>query len=209
MAIDDIYDEHEQGERVRDWLRRNFLGLLAGIGLGLVLIFGWQYWQKYQQGQRVQAGTGFQAVVDTIAAGNLEQAQSLAASLDGDTYRVLAALALAKAQVAAGDIDAATATLRGAASSDPALDPVRRQRLALLLVEAGQAEQAVELLAGSQEPAALESLCDAHVALDQRDQAREAYASALDRIGADAPQRRVLELKLIDAGGQPAQPGTI
>ena len=88
MAIDDIYDEHEQGERVRDWLRRNFLGLLAGIGLGLVLIFGWQYWQKYQQGQRVQAGTGFQAVVDTIAAGNLEQAQSLAASLEGDTYRI-------------------------------------------------------------------------------------------------------------------------
>lgn len=209
MAIDDIYDDHEQGERVRDWLRRNSLGLLAGIGLGVALIFGWQYWQKYQQDQRVQAGTGFQAVVDSVATGNLEQAQALAASLDGDTYRVLAALEVAKAQAEAGDLDAATATLRGAESSDPALDPVRRQRLALLLVEAGQAEQAIELLAGSQEPAALESLGDAHVALDQREQAREAYASALDHIGADAPQRRLLELKLIDAGGQPAQPGTI
>src|SRR5690606_22756947 len=110
--------------------------------------------------------------------------------------------------VEADDLDAATATLRGAASSDPALEPVRRQRLAVLLVEAGQAAQAVELLAGSHEPAALESLGDAHVALEQHDQAREAYASALDRMGADAPQRRLLELKLIDAGGQPAQPGT-
>ena len=209
MAIDDIYDDHEQGERVRDWLRRNSLGLLTGVGLGLALIFGWQYWQKYQQDQRVQAGTGFQAVVDSVAAGDLDQAQALAANLEGDTYRVLASLELAKAHAEAGDLEAATATLRGAGSNDPALEPLRRQRLALLLVEAGQAEQAIELLAGRQEPAALETLGDAHVALDQREQAREAYASALDRIGGDAPQQRLLELKLIDAGGQPAQPGTI
>ncbi|MFZ7094682.1 YfgM family protein [Luteimonas dalianensis] len=209
MAIDDIYDEHEQGERVRDWLRRNSLGLLAGIGLGLALIFGWQYWQKYQLDQRMQAGTAFQAVVDNVAAGNLEQAQTLAAGLEGDTYRVLAGLELAKAQVEADDFDAAVATLQGAASSDPALEPLRRQRLAQVLLEAGQAQQAVELLSGSGQPAALESLGDAHAALDQRDQAREAYASALDGMAADAPQRRLLELKLIDAGGQPAQPGTI
>ena len=209
MAIDDIYDEHEQGERVRDWLRRNSLGLLAGIGLGLALIFGWQYWQKYQLDQRMQAGTAFQAVVDNVAAGNLEQAQTLAAGLEGDTYRVLAGLELAKAQVEADDFDAAVATLQGAASSDPALEPLRRQRLAQVLLEAGQAQQAVELLSGSDQPAALESLGDAHDALDQLDQAREAYASALDGMAADAPQRRLLELKLIDAGGQPAQPGTI
>ena len=209
MAIDDIYDEHEQGERVRDWLRRNSLGLLAGIGLGLALIFGWQYWQKYQLDQRMQAGTAFQAVVDNVAAGNLEQAQTLAAGLEGDTYRVLAGLELAKAQVEADDFDAAVATLQGAASSDPALEPLRRQRLAQVLLEAGQAQQAVELLSGSDQPAALESLGDAHADLDQRDQAREAYASALDGMAADAPQRRLLELKLIDAGGQPAQPGTI
>lgn len=209
MAIDDIYDEHEQGERVRDWLRRNSLGLLAGIGLGLALIFGWQYWQRYQLDQRMQAGTAFKAVVDNVAAGNLEQAQTLAAGLEGDTYRVLAGLELAKAQVEADDFDAAVATLQGAASSDPALEPLRRQRLAQVLLEAGQAQQAVELLGGSGQPAALESLGDAHAALDQRDQAREAYASALDGMAADAPQRRLLELKLIDAGGQPAQPGTI
>src|SRR5690554_929390 len=190
MAIDDIYDEHEQGERVRDWLRRNSLGLLGGVGLGLALIFGWQYWQGHQLEQRVQAGAGFQAVVDSIAAGQLEQAEHLASNIDGETYRILAALELARAQFEAGDLEAATATLRGADSSDPALEPIRRQRLAVLLVEAGQADQAVEMLAGSQEPAALEALGDAHAGLGQRDQARQSYESALGRLDADAPQRR-------------------
>ena len=61
MAIDDIYDEHEQGERVRAWLRQNALGLLGGIGLGLALIFGWQYWQKHLGNKQVEAGNRFQA----------------------------------------------------------------------------------------------------------------------------------------------------
>lgn len=211
MAIDDIYDEHEQGERVRAWLRRNSLGLLGGIGIGLALIFGWQYWQKHQTNQRVEAGNRFQAVIDAAAAGDLEQAQARATELSGDTYPVLAALALAQAQFAAGDAAAAIATLRSAPASDPALEPIRRHRLALLLIDAGEAGEAVGLLDGSQDPAALESLGDAHIALGERDAAAQAYGSALEQLDSDAPQRRLVELKLIDAGGTPPQPqsGTI
>lgn len=209
MAIDDIYDEHEQGERVRAWLRRNSLGLLGGIGLGLALIFGWQYWQKHQVNQRVEAGNRFQAVVNAANAGELEQAQAAAQALSGDTYPVLAALTLAKAQLEAGDTSAAIETLRNAPSSDPAIDPIRRHRLALLLIDAGEAGEAIRLLAGSQDPAALESLGDAHAVLGDRDSAAQAYGSALERLDDEAPQRRLLELKLIDAGGEPAQSGTI
>lgn len=209
MAIDDIYDEHEQGERVRAWLRQNALGLLGGIGLGLALIFGWQYWQKHLGNKQVEAGNRFQAVVNAAGAGDLEQAQAAAGALSGDTYPVLAALAIAKAQLEAGDPAAAIETLRSAPASDPALEPVRRHRLALLLIDAGEAGQAVELLAGSEDPFALESLGDAHAVLGDRDAAAQAYGSALERMDEEAPQRRLLELKLIDAGGEPAQSGTI
>lgn len=209
MAIDEFYDEHEQGERVRDWLRRNALGLVGGVALGVALIGGWQYWQKHQHAQRVEAGNSYQLVQNSIAAGDLEQARAQADALESDSYGMLAALDLAKAQVEAGDTDAAIETLRGQDDSDPALDPIRRHRLALLLVEVGEPAQAVELLAGAEDPASLESLGDAHVALGQQEQARQSYQSALQQLDVMAPQRNLVELKLIDAGGEPAQSGTI
>jgi len=209
MAIDEIYDDHEQGERVRDWLRRNALGLVAGIGLGLALIWGWNWWQGHQQGQRVEEGNRYQAVGASIAAGDLEQARAQAAALSAGSYRMLAALDLAKAQFEAGDGEAAIATLRATDASDPALEPVRRHRLAMLLLDAGQAEEAIELLAGSQEPVSLETLGDAQMALDRRDDARQSYESALRGLEAAAPQRRLIELTPINAGGEPAQSGAI
>lgn len=209
MAIDEIYDDHEQSERVRDWLRRNSLGLVGGIAAGLALIGGWNWWQGQQHEKRVEAGAHYQAVETAIAGGDLEQARERAATLPAGSYQALVALDLAKAQFEAGDATAAIETLRGAADTDPALEPIRRHRLGLLLLETGEAEQAVALLSGSSNPAALETLGDAQVALDRRDDARQAYESALGQLDIAAPQRRLLELKLIDAGGEPVQPGTI
>lgn len=209
MAIDEIYDEHEQGERVRDWLRRNFLGLVAGVAAGLALIAGWQWWQGQLHGKRVEAGDRYQAVEAAIAAGDLEQAAAQAATLPAGSYQLLAALDLAKARFEAGDTAAAIEALRGAEGLDEALEPIRRHRLALLLLESGEAGEAVALLADSTDPASLEVLGDAQLALDRRDEARGAYESALARLDIAAPQRRLLELKLIDAGGQPAQSGAI
>lgn len=210
MAIDEIYDDHEQGERVRDWLRRNALGLAAGIGLGLALIWGWNWWQDHQQEQRVGAGQRYQAVVSTAAAGDIEQARAHAAVLPrGSAYEVLAALDIAKAQFEAGDAEGAIATLRAVDSSDIALEPVRRHRLALLLLETGQAADAVALLADASEPASMSLLGDAQLALERPDEARQAYESAIAALEEGSPARRLIELKLIDAGGEPAQPGTI
>ena len=54
MAIDDLLDEHEQGEKVRSWLRENGIGLIGGVILGLALIGGWQWWQRQQDSRRMQ-----------------------------------------------------------------------------------------------------------------------------------------------------------
>lgn len=204
MAIEP-YDEHEQSERVLDWLRRNGLGLVLGVVVGLGLIGGWRWWQTHQHGQRIEAGMQYQAVLDGIGAGDLDRAGSAADGLRSGSYGALAALDLAKAQFEAGDQAAAIATLRAADSSDPALEAIRRQRLAQLLIEAGEADEAVGLLAGSEDPVGLESLGDAHYALERRDEAMQSYEAALRRLDATAPQRRLLELKLIDVGGTPAQ----
>ena len=207
MAIDELLDEHEQGERVRAWLRENALGILGGVALGLGLIYGWQWWQRQQEGERMQAATRYQGAVDQLKAGKLAEARPLVAAMPDGIYDTLASLALAKAQLEDGKRDEAIATLRAAQSQarDPALAAVARDRLATLLIDAGKGKDALALLATAEADAGVLQLRgDAHSALGQQDQAREAYGKALVLLEVGDPARRLVELKFTEVGGTPA-----
>ena len=39
MAVDELLDEHEQGERVRQWIRQNAIGVVGGIAVAAVPAF--------------------------------------------------------------------------------------------------------------------------------------------------------------------------
>lgn len=204
MAIDELLDEHEQGERVRSWLRSNGAGILGGVLLGLAAIGGWQWWQKQQQQQRAQAGDGYQAVLKALEGGDPAKAKPKATALEG-TYGTLAALALAKSQANAGQRDAAIATLRAARSGKGGLDPVLDQRLARLLIDAGKPRDALALLASATGAGELEVRGDAELAAGKRDAARDSYRKALAAAAVGSPQRRLLELKLSEVGGAAAE----
>jgi predicted negative regulator of RcsB-dependent stress response len=203
MAIDDLLDEHEQGERVRGWLRENGGGLLTGILLGLALILGWQWWQQQRSHKRLQAGDDFQAAIEALQSGKADVAKARLAALPKEgTYAALGTLALAKSQVDAGKRDDAIATLRALKVDDPELAGVATQRLARLLVDAGKPKEAVALLAGAGDaPLAAAIRGDAYVAMGQLEQARAAYGRALAGLAVGSPVRNIVELKLIDAGG--------
>jgi predicted negative regulator of RcsB-dependent stress response len=206
MAIDDLLDEHEQSEKVRTWLQENALGLIGGVALGLALIGGWQWWQKQQQTARIAAGERYQTAIDSIQGNKLKQAQAQLAGLDKGAYATLGALELARAQVAAGQRDMALATLRSVHPADPSLAAITTQRLARLLIDTGKAGDALKLLPAGSDAEALQLRGDAYYALGQRDQARSAYAQALAKLDAAAPQRRLVELKLSEVGGTPPKP---
>ncbi|HST46094.1 MAG TPA: tetratricopeptide repeat protein, partial [Luteimonas sp.] len=106
MAIDELLDEHEQGERVQAWLRHNAVGIIAGVVLALGLVGGWRWWQARLDQQQLQAGETYQSVLKAIEADDLAGAQSRAAALQGGTFSALVALDLARAQVGAGQRDA-------------------------------------------------------------------------------------------------------
>lgn len=209
MAIDDLLDEHEQGERVRSWLRKNGAGLIGGVVVGLGLIYGWQWWQTQQHSAAAEAGRRYDAVVKGVEAGKLEDAskamQELGAGKSAGIYVDLAALDLAKAQVDAGKNDEAIKTLRGINADGP-LKLVVDQRLAKLLIESNQAAEAAKLLAERQDGISLEIRGDAARAQGKRDDARDLYAKALAQVAVGAPQRALLEVKLTDAGGNVPEP---
>lgn len=206
MAIDDLLDEHEQSERVRTWLRQNAAGLIGGVALGLAAIYGWFWWKDQGAAKRLQAANEYQAVVDQLQTGKVKEAQAKVGALKDTAFAALAALDIAKAQVDGGKRDDAIATLRGIQADDPAIAAVVSQRLARLLIDAGKGEEALTLLKDLDDPVAHEVRGDALFALGRKEQARDAYNKALGKLDVAAPQRRLLELKLTQAGGTPPKP---
>lgn len=204
MAIDDLLDEHEQSERVRSWLRSNALGLIGGVGLGLAGIVGWHWWQ----GQRLDVKMAVNAryaqeikAIETKPPSAAAKAGIEAISKANPTLGALAALQLAKAQVDAGKRDDAIATLRGLHDLDPALRAIVRERLARLLIDAGKGKDALPLLDDARNPVMLAIRGDAQMALGDRAKARDDYAKALGLMDVGDPEYRLLQFKLIEAGG--------
>ncbi|MEK0266203.1 tetratricopeptide repeat protein [Stenotrophomonas rhizophila] len=208
MAIDDLLDEHEQSERVRGWLRKNGVSILAGVAIAIGGIWGWKEWQTRHSNSLAGANVQYQVVLKSLEDKDLEQAAKGVKELESgkaNIYADLAALQLAKAQVDAGKNDDALATLR-AIKADPEFKPVIEQRVARLLVATGKTEDAIKQLGTATDSTSLEIHGDALMAQGKRDAAREQYEKALKTLDVAAPQRRLLETKLTDAGGTVTDP---
>ena len=212
MAIDELLSEHEQSEKVRNWLRSNAIGLIGGVGLGLAVIAGWQWWQGQQLKSGMQASADYAAASDAFVAGKLpaDTGKGTIKALQeaNPTLGTLAALELAKAQVDAGKRDDAIATLRGLDKVDADLQPVVQQRLARLLIDAGKAKDALALLGDERNAAMLDVRGDAQFALGDKAKAQEAYRKALALMDVADPQHRLVAMKLIEAGGTPPHAGS-
>jgi len=208
MAIDDLLDEHEQSERVRGWLRKNGVSILAGVAIAIGGIWGWKEWQTRHSNSLAGANVQYQVVLKSLEDKDLEQAAKGVKELESgkaNIYADLAALQLAKAQVDAGKNDDALATLR-AIKADPEFKPVIEQRVARLLVATGKTEDAIKQLGTATDSTSLEIHGDALMAQGKRDAAREQYEKALKTLDVAAPKRRLLETKLTDAGGTVTDP---
>src|SRR3546814_20324284 len=116
----------------------------------------------------MQAGNDYMAMLDSLEAKDITKAQSQAAALGETPYAPLAVLDLAKAQVEAGQRDAAIPTLRGAESSNPALQQILPQHLARLLIDARQPADALTVLGHDPHPASPQARGHAHVPPDKR-----------------------------------------
>ena len=207
-------DEHEQGERVQRWLRNNGSSLLTGITLGLALVFAWQWWQGKGTRHQEEAAAQYHAYGQAILAKDKAKAHTFEVQLAdkfADTpYAALAVLRQAAFLQSGNDTAGAIALLDKARPTitRPDMRELLDLRLARLQLLAGKPALALKQLdaigATPQYPALVAELRgDAAAAEGKRDAARAAYEKALTNLDQAAPTRALLELKLIDAGGEP------
>ena len=109
--------EEEELAVIRDWWQRNGKPLLTGSALALVVVFGWQAWQKHQVSEAQGASVLYQQLLESslVADGQAdvgkvaELAGKLKTDYAGSHYAQYASLLLAKVAVEAGKLDDARA----------------------------------------------------------------------------------------------------
>jgi predicted negative regulator of RcsB-dependent stress response len=205
--MSDMYDTHEQGERVKSWLRENGSAIVMGLVLAFGLMFGFKQWQQWETGKRQQASAEYQVLLGHIELNNMDAAvpnyEVLKTEYPKSAYTAMASLVMAKARLNAGQADlAATALTHAMQNAQPApVQVIARGRLARVRLSQGDAAAALALLDGAPSDEGFESQFaeirgDIHLANGATEQAIESYRTSLELLDERVGNRRFLIMKL-------------
>ena len=203
--------DDEQLAEFNDWWQRNGKPLVTGGLLALVVVFGWQAFQKYQGNQSQGASMLYQQLLETTltpdgkpdAARVADLANKLNSEFGGTAYAQYGRLFVAKVAVDSGKLDDAANELKAVADKpvNPTLGEVARQRLAQVLAAQNKTDEALKLLEGDADKAFLatreELKGDLLVQLGRTDEAHAAYQKAKAALSDEAAVGG-LQIKLDD-----------
>lgn len=208
----DVHEQHEL-EALKSWWKSNGNAVIIGVSVALAGVIGWQSYQSYQQTNQEAASARYEALHNPAAQKDFAQVSSEAKQLLVDQpnspYAVGAAFLLAKHAVEQADWEGAQTHLRWvlAHNQEPHWQALATIRLARVLVEAAQYDQAIVLLDQAQPKmtAAFQAMADyvRGMALMQQqhpEAAQKAFASAQQNPAAPSSIRSLSQLWVDDLG---------
>lgn len=224
MAVE-LYDDHEQGERVKQWVKDNGGGILLGVVLAVGGLFGFRYWQASQTQHAYNAGEIYAVVNDQIAtitanAGAavdpetgeqpvtdegqmLDALATLQNDYSDNLYAALATLQVADFRIENDDLEAASSQYQFIInnSDNQEIRSIAILRLARTRLAQQQPEAALQTLSelpadSGQEALASRIRGESYIVLGQREQALAAFERAEEDLGGTPD--RMLELRLAD-----------
>ena len=218
--MDDLISEKEQIEQMRAWWSEYGGYVIGGLGLGIALLVGWNYWQNSKLEAELAGSSMYEALTNHVVEGKLDEAEivaaDLAATYANTPYAGQARLAMARLYMDQNRDQDALDTLQELLDSnaDEELKGVARARLARILLYQGNAQAVVDLLEGQPSPAFAaiynDLLGDAYEALGRPDDARTAYqAVILDPLSQATVDQQLVQWKTLDLpdGGDAADDG--
>lgn len=199
--------EKEQIDSIRAWWSEYGNFVIAGVVVGGLLLFGWNYYKTTTANSEIAASMLYDELADHVAEGRVAEAERVAADLDaeypGSAYASQADLAMARLYMDNNrDADAA-GVLRELAESEASagFGAIARLRLAKILQYQDKYQEVLDLLDLDDTPGFTARYAaargDALVALERYDEAREQYLIALADNG-QTTDTTFLQLKLLD-----------
>ena len=209
----EVYDAHEQGEIVKKWLAENGSAIVMGLVIAFGGLFGFKQWQSWQVSNRQQASVEFEVIGELLTAGQMDAAMSNFQNLKDDyaksPYTSMAALQFARARIESNQPDLAIGLFEFVIENGypKAMAVVARERLARVLLDQGDPDRALSVLAGAEDLTGFESRYaevrgDIHFEQGRMAEAETAYLEALDLLEEGAGDRQKLVMKLESMGAE-------
>ncbi len=207
--MDDLISEKEQIEQIRTWWSEYGGYVIGGIGLGIALLVGYNYWQSSRLEAQLAGSALYETLTQHVTTGRLDEAEAVADELEADyestTYAAQARLAMARLYMDKNRDQDAADVLREllASNADESLKHVARTRLARVLLYQGKAQDVVDLLEGRQSEAFAavygELLGDAYSELGRFEDAEAAYQRVmLDPMAQATVNQELVQWKALD-----------
>ncbi|WP_422413284.1 MULTISPECIES: YfgM family protein [unclassified Endozoicomonas] len=209
--------DEEEVELLKNLWQEYGKPVVAGVAITVVAIFGYKAYQKNQLETAAASSQLYQSLLEVTTQGQSlsEQQKStvkhvvetLQSDYESSDYAALATLLQAREQVLDNDLDGARSSLEWVLAQKPDLEIelVTRARLARVMLSQSDdnAQAALDVLAKADSEAGfvatIESVRgDAHLAMGQRDKARESYEKALEAARTNGESRPLLQFKLDD-----------
>ncbi|MEN9434589.1 MAG: hypothetical protein RLZZ422_2178 [Pseudomonadota bacterium] len=211
--LDELKTDQEKAEELKALWRQHGSSIVAGVGLAIAVLFGYEYWQKHQH-QTMEDASAIYYQIQQDKAGLVPEnlLQKLQADYGKTSYAALAALDYARSYAEVGEYDKAVQGLRWVIDNakEPAYQDLAKIRLARVLVAQKKPDDALKIVEGTF-PTSYQALIadikgDSYVAKGDLDKARAAYDKALlDNAGS---LNQLIQLKRDSLGGSttPAAP---
>jgi predicted negative regulator of RcsB-dependent stress response len=150
MADDIVLTEEEQVEQIKQWLKKNGPSIFLGIGLGLALIFGFNYYTKTKDNSTKQASAIYEEII--TAEDPIKLVEEKIAVFKSDysktPYAAKVVLLNAKRLAESGDINNAIIELSWVLENtkEELIEHTARLRQAQLFIENGDLSDAEKVL---------------------------------------------------------------
>lgn len=205
------YDEHEQSERVKQWLVKNGINLLTGLLLAISAVSAWHWWQGRQVKESMEAANQYQTFIQAVKKNDATKAvvlgEAFIKNYQKTDFAFLAALHIAKFQQEQGKPGLAMKALEQATSvahseQNRELVLIRKAQLSLSQAKPAEAQKTLATFKPEYFTASYAEI-QGDIALTQgkREQAAKNYQTALSNLNPDAGSRTLIEMKLTEAGG--------
>ena len=122
MAFEE-YDDFEQEQIVKDWIKNNWFTITLGIVLGLGGVFGLNFYKSSQQEARYKIANQYKSFIDVMELSEFDEAKTLLTEFEAESgsnfYTIEAHLLLAKQFIKNNDLEKAADELNSVIAAKP------------------------------------------------------------------------------------------